>query len=57
MSPLQEESPATAIIVITSLRTRVIRIDIDLIVMVLVVFTKPWFPLASYDIRGVFVPL
>jgi hypothetical protein len=40
MSPLQEDSPATAIIVITRLRARVTRIDIDLIIMVFAVFTR-----------------
>jgi hypothetical protein len=43
ISPLQEDSPATAIIVITRLRARVTRIDIDLISMVLAVFTSPLF--------------
>jgi hypothetical protein len=48
ISPLQEDSPATAIIVITRLRARVTRIDIDLISMVSAVFTSRCLPLASY---------
>jgi hypothetical protein len=41
----QADSPATAIIVITRSRTRVNRIDIDLIMMVIAVLKKPLFAL------------
>jgi hypothetical protein len=41
----QADSPATAIIVITRLRSRINRIDIDLIMMVIAVLKKPLFAL------------
>jgi hypothetical protein len=57
MSPLQEASPATAIIVIARLRTRLTRIDIDLIMMVLAEFTKPLFALGIVLYPRLFSPL
>jgi hypothetical protein len=57
LSPLQEESPATAIIAITRLRTRVTRTDIDLIMMILADFTKPLFSLGVVLYPRGFSPL